>query len=120
MNALFVSNLFQEPTALSAGWRVTVVLPLIGFLVKICNLIFPIKEKEKVKVRHLEPHLLNTPSVALEQVIDSIRYMSKESWSMVRKAMKEAFFPAKIDKNLVKEMSERENKIGDASKGKHA
>lgn len=91
--------------------NVAVFLPLIGVLVKLCNLIFPIKESEKVKVVHLEPHLLDTPSVALEQVIDSIRYMAKESWQMIEAAMTRSFLPVKVDKELVTELIEREEKI---------
>jgi len=87
------------------------MLPFIAFIAKLCNGVIKIREEEKVKVKHLEPHLLNTPSIALDQAINSIRYMVVESWDMVDLAMTKNFIPAKVNKKMVKELDEREDKI---------
>ena len=90
---------------------VILFLPFIGLIAKICNMLIKIEDEEGVKIKHLEPHLLNTPSIAIEQSIQSIRYMVKESWKMVSEAMMKSFIPGKTDDKLTKKLAEREENI---------
>ena len=90
---------------------VLLFLPFIGLIAKICNMVIKIEDEKGVKIQHLEPHLLNTPSIAIEQSIQSIRYMIKESWDMVSSAMSHSFMPGRIDDKLVRELAEREEHI---------
>ncbi len=89
---------------------VILFIPFIRQIAAICRWVIPVKAEEKVHVQHLEPHLLDTPSVALEQVIQSLRYMVKESWRMVCDAV-EGFNAENIEEAKVKELERSENKI---------
>ena len=57
-------------------------LPFIGTLAKICEKLIPVKETRVVYER-LEPHLLNTPAIALTQTTSAMRQMLKKSWTMI-------------------------------------
>ncbi|MCI5778224.1 MAG: Na/Pi cotransporter family protein [Lentisphaeria bacterium] len=57
-------------------------LPFIGLLAKICERLIPVKETRVVYER-LEPHLLNTPSIALTQTASALRQMLRKSWKMI-------------------------------------
>jgi len=91
--------------------NVILFIPFIGVLDKLCNYIIPVEEEKKEQVTFLEPILLETPAVALEQVIQSIRHMVKESWSMVDSAMNNHFLKIKIDEKREAELEAREEKI---------
>ncbi len=91
--------------------NVMLFIPFIGVLDKLCNYIIPVEMKETEQVTFLEPLLLDTPAVALEQVIQSIRHMVKESWSMVDCAMNNHFLKVKIDEEKEIELEVREEKI---------
>ena len=91
-------------------------LPFIGAIAKLCNLLIKVEDEEGMKIQHLEPHLLNTPSIAIEQAIQSIRYMLKESWKMVSEAMEDAFMKAKCDDKQTEDLNQREEKIDQLQK----
>jgi phosphate:Na+ symporter len=91
--------------------NVLLFIPFIGVLDKLCNYIIPVEEKETEQVTFLEPLLLDTPSVALEQVIQSIRHMVKEAWSMIDCAMNNHFLKVRIDEEKEIELEVREEKI---------
>ncbi len=91
--------------------NVLLFIPFIGLLDKLCNYIIPVEEEEKKQVTFLEPLLLETPAIALEQVIQSIRYMVKESWSMVNCAMQNNFIKISINEKQDVELDAREEKI---------
>ncbi|MBO4630577.1 MAG: Na/Pi cotransporter family protein [Lentisphaeria bacterium] len=57
-------------------------LPFVGLLAKICERLLPVRET-KVVYERLEPHLLNTPSIALTQTASALRKMLKKSWKMI-------------------------------------
>ncbi len=90
---------------------VLLFLPFIGLIAKICNMVIKIEDEKGVKIKHLEPHLLNTPSIAIEQTIQSIRFMVKESWKMVSEAMLESFMKGKYDEKLTQNLAEREEDV---------
>ena len=91
--------------------NVMLFLPFIGVLDKLCNYMIPVEIEKKEQVTFLEPLLLDTPVVALEQVIQSIRHMVKESWSMVDCAMNEHFLKVKVDEEKEVELEAREERI---------
>ena len=92
-------------------FAVILFLPFIGAIDKLCNFVIKIKDEDNIKIVHLEPHLLNTPSIAIEQSIQSIRYMLKESWKMVSVAMVDEFMKGKNDAKLTAKLNEKEDKI---------
>ena len=55
-----------------------ILLPAIGLLAKLCNLLIPIRDT--VKVNMLAPELLNTPSVALKQSSAVIKIMVEDAF----------------------------------------
>jgi phosphate:Na+ symporter len=89
---------------------VIMFIPFIKQIAMVCRWVIPVKAEEVVEVQHLEPHLLDTPAVALEQTIQTIRYMVKESWRMVCEAVG-CFEQGKIDDVQVRELERRENKV---------
>jgi Na/Pi-cotransporter len=97
-------------------FNVILFLPFISLIAKFCNFIIPIPEGEKETIIYLEPHLLDTPSIAIEQTIQSIRYMLKESWKMVNRAMEDCFLKGKVDDSLKRKLEEREEKIDQLQK----
>ncbi len=92
---------------------VTVVLlfPFIPKLAALCNYLLPVRTRKEEKVTILEEHLLATPSVALEQSIEAIRRMLKLAWSMTDDVMNKVFFEGKIDRKIVAELTESEEKV---------
>ena len=97
-------------------FNVVLFLPFIALIAKFCNFIIPIPEGEKETIIHLEPHLLDTPSIAIEQTIQSLRYMLKESWKMINRAMEDCFLKGKVDDSLKRKLEEREEKIDQLQK----
>ncbi len=90
-------------------FNVLLLLPFVGLIAKLCQAIIPINTDKELKIEHLEPHLLATPSIALEQVIHSIRYMVKESWKMVDIAVNQHFFPINTDMKGIQDLEKRED-----------
>ena len=59
-----------------------VLLPFIPLLAGLCEKFIPVKSK-KIKYQYLEPHLLDTPSIALAQTTYALRRMLQKAWRMV-------------------------------------
>ncbi len=91
--------------------NVIILFPFIGMIERICASVIKIKDSSSEKVCHLEPHLLDTPGVDIEQCIDSIRYMTGEAWKMVADAMNKALKPGRIDNAVAEDLETREIKI---------
>lgn len=65
-----------------------VFLPLLTLHVKLCNLIIPGKETAQDKIDlHLEPHLVETPVLAVDALERSMVTMAKFTSESVKKAM---------------------------------
>ncbi len=94
-------------------FNVLLFLPFIGHIAKLANLVIPLRPGEQERVIHLEPTLLRTPYVAIEQVIGSLRYMTGEAWQMISLAMEKSLLPKKTDEKLNASLMRRENKIDD-------
>ena len=87
------------------------LLPAVGLLAKICNTLLPIRDT--VKVKTLEPGLLNTPSVALKQSSSAIRIMVEDAWKMVSAAVNNHFLAGENDPESCKQLEEAEARIDD-------
>ncbi|MBU8902106.1 MAG: Na/Pi symporter, partial [Victivallales bacterium] len=92
-------------------FNVLLLLPFIGIIAKICTMVIPVSDEKTVKIQALEPHLLNTPSIALEQAVQSIRYMVKESWAMVDSVITNHFLKCKVDDEEFEKLMVREDEI---------
>jgi len=58
------------------------LLPAIPMLAKICEKVIPVSSG-KIKYQYLEPHLLDTPSIALTQTTYALRRMEQKAWKMI-------------------------------------
>lgn len=96
-------TLFNVITAL-------VMVPAIPLVARFCEWVLPLK-KEKVKYQYLEPYLLDTPVVALEQSVRSLCYMVKESWRMIDQAVNVHFINSYVDEEKFKDLDDREERI---------
>lgn len=98
-----VHTMFNIITAL-------IMVPAIPLVARFCEWLLPLKE-EKIKYQYLEPYLLDTPAVALEQAVRSLCYMVKESWQMVDQAVNVHFINSDVDEAKFNELDLREEHI---------
>ena len=63
------------------------LVPFIGPLAKLCEKVLPVRET-KVRYRRLEPILLDTPDVALQQATAALRKMLGKAWRSANCAFK--------------------------------
>lgn len=92
-------------------FNVIIFLPFIGTIAKICNFVIPVKNESDVIITALDMNLLKTPSVAIEQVIETLRHMVKESWGMVNDTVNNNFLGGKsTDRDFV-DLEKREDRI---------
>ena len=82
----------------------------MSVLPKICEAIIPVKA---VGVRYikLEPHLLNTPAIALSQTAAELRKMLKRAWKMTDTALKIYAHNDERNQERVKSLPQREEEI---------
>ena len=92
-------------------FTVLLLLPFAGVFTKICEKLIPLREP--VKIQKLEPHLLNTPSIAIEQVINVLRGMVQDAWKMVDQAVNKHFIQGELDDESTEQLDEQEQKIDD-------
>ena len=86
------------------------LLPFVGPLAKICEKLLPVREK-KVKFRRLEPILLDTPAVALQQTTSALRKMLGKAWLSVSCAFKLYDLDDKENQELAKRLDDIERRI---------
>ena len=90
-------------------FAVLLLTPFAGLFTKLCEKILPLREP--VKIQRLEPHLLKTPSIAIEQVVNVLRSMVQDSWKMVDQAVNQHFMKGEIDQESIEKLNEQEEKI---------
>ncbi len=90
-----------------------VLIPFIPVLVKICETVIPVREK-KVRIQRLEPHLLDTPSLALPQSVSAMRRMLQKAWRMVETALNTCEEPISAD--MRRKLDEKEERIDELQK----
>ncbi len=67
-------------------FNVILFLPFIGLMSKVCYAIIPIREEDEKVLKYLEPHLLETPSLAVQQAVNEVAYMVDESRQSINDA----------------------------------
>ena len=87
-----------------------VLIPFIPLLAGLCERMIPVKDK-KIKFERLEPHLLDTPSIALTQTSTALRQMLQKAWKMIDCALN--IYGRNDEKNqkLVKQLNKREEDV---------
>ena len=88
-----------------------ILLPFIKPLAILCEKLIPAQEAANDRIQMLEPHLLATPTAALEQVVMAIRNMVSDSWRMIDQAVNEHFVKLNIDQDAFDELADEEEKI---------
>ncbi|MGE4564303.1 MAG: Na/Pi cotransporter family protein, partial [Victivallaceae bacterium] len=88
-----------------------ILLPFIGAFARFCEFLLPIRNQSELATVTLEPNLLASPSIALEQVVLAIRQMVNDSWTMLDTAVNTHFLKGKIDEKSFRELAEAEEKI---------
>ena len=87
-----------------------VLIPFIPSLAKVCEKVIPVKNS-KIKYQKLEPHLLNTPPIALAQTTSSLRQMLKKAWKMIDCSLKIYIDNDEKNQAFVKQLEKREADI---------
>ncbi|MBE6364347.1 MAG: Na/Pi cotransporter family protein [Lentisphaerae bacterium] len=86
------------------------LLPYISWIAKLCEKIIPVKST-KIKYQRLEPHLLDTPPIALAQTTSSLRQMLKKAWKMIDCSFKIYINNDEKNQSIVKQLEKREADI---------
>ncbi|MBE6375975.1 MAG: Na/Pi cotransporter family protein [Lentisphaerae bacterium] len=86
------------------------LLPFIPLIAKLCEKLLPVKDS-KVKYQKLEPHLLDTPSIALAQTTSSLRQMLKKAWKMIDCSLKIYIDNDEKNQAVVRQLEKREADI---------
>ena len=92
---------------------VVALFPFMGWFARLCEFILPVHDEASLKTHTLEPLLLKTPSVALEQTVAEIRKMVSGSWKMIDCVVNRHFLTVNVDSEAFKELREQEQRIDD-------
>ena len=87
-----------------------ILLPFAGLLAAICEKLMPITQA-KIHFQYLEPHLLDSPALALRQSVVAIGKMLKKSWKMVDSAVIGNFVPGKVNESRMEKFHNREERV---------
>jgi Na/Pi-cotransporter len=87
-----------------------ILIPFIPLLAHLCEKIIP-ASSDKVKYLNLEPHLLDTPEIALSQSIAAIRKMLRRAWMMVDTALNIYNRNDEVNQSRVKNLEESEQRV---------
>ena len=92
-------------------FTVLILLPVMGLFTRLCEKLLPVRDDTNNEIHALEPNLLATPSVALEQVVVEIRRMVQEAWTMIDQAVNRHFMEADYNPDAFKALKEKEKMI---------
>lgn len=90
--------------------NVIVLTPFIGVLAWLCEHIVPIK-KEDVAITRLEPHLLNTPSLAMDCALSVMGDMVEKSAGILEETLTASVKGQIIDVDRVKKVEDEVDKL---------
>ncbi len=92
-----------------------ILLPFIPLLAHVCEKVIP-ASSGKVRYQYLEPHLLDTPPIALTQTAYALRRMLQKAWKMIDCALN--IYNRNDEKNqlMVKQLEKREADIDERQK----
>ena len=87
-----------------------ILIPFIPPFAALCEKIIPIRQP-KVKYQRLEPHLLNTPAIALSQTVAVLRRMLKKAAKMIDRSLS-LYWNTEMDEDKCREkLARREQKV---------
>ena len=87
-----------------------ILVPFMPLLAHLCEKIIPVRIAE-LKYQYLEPHLLNTPSIALSQTISTLRRMLTNAWVMIDCAINTYSNNTPENQKLAGELEQREEEV---------
>lgn len=87
-----------------------ILIPFVPLLARLCEKIIPVREAV-LKYQYLEPHFLNTPSIALSQSISTLRRMLTNAWVMIDCAINTYAHNTPENQKLADELDEREDAV---------
>ena len=87
-----------------------ILLPFIPLLAHICEKVIPVKSG-KIDYQYLEPHLLDTPPIALTQTAYALRQMLHKAWKMIDCALNIYNRNTEENQLIVKQLEKREADI---------
>ena len=96
-------TLFNIVTAL-------LLFPFINALAAFCAKVIPVGE-DKVRFTFLEPLLLETPGIALDQTVSALTKMMKKAWKMIDSAVNDCFIPLDVNSKAAEKIRKREQNI---------
>ena len=67
--------------------NVILFLPLVPFIAKVCRIVVPSEKEGHERVLQLEPHLLQTPSIALQQAVSAMVDMTRSAFRLTDRAV---------------------------------
>ncbi len=68
-------------------FNVIVFLPLVNLLARMCQRIIPLTSADREQVlQYLEPHLLQSPSIALTQAVNEVIYMIRQAQKSINES----------------------------------
>ena len=90
---------------------VLAIMPMLKPFAHLCETIIPGDKTKPVSTRTLEPLLLRTPAMAIEQSIIEIRKMVELSWSMIDRAVNHHFRAAHVDQTEFEQLEADEQQV---------
>ena len=87
-----------------------ILFPLINVLAAFCAKVIPVGD-DKVKFTFLEPLLLETPGIALDQTVQALSKMMKKAWKMIDSAVNDCFIPLDVNSKVTEKIRKREQNI---------
>ena len=92
-----------------------VLIFFIPIFAKVCEKLIPVKDTE-VKYQKLEPHLLDTPPIALAQTAGTLRQMLNTAWETNNCAFRIYIDNDENNRNEVKQLEEKEAEVDNFQK----
>ncbi|MBR2963428.1 MAG: Na/Pi symporter [Lentisphaeria bacterium] len=90
---------------------VLAIMPMLKPFAHLCETLIPGDRTKPVSTRTLEPLLLRTPAMAIEQSIIEIRRMVELSWSMIDRAVNHHFRAAHVDEKEFEQLEADEQQV---------
>ncbi len=90
---------------------VLAIMPMLKPFAHLCETLIPGDRTKPVSTRTLEPLLLRTPAMAIEQSIIEIRKMVELSWSMIDRAVNHHFRAAHVDQTEFEQLEADEQQV---------
>ena len=90
---------------------VLAIMPMLKPFAHLCETLIPGDKTKPVSTRTLEPLLLRTPAMAIEQSIIEIRKMVELSWSMIDRAVNHHFRAAHVDEKEFEQLEADEQQV---------